>query len=92
MCICALRSPPPTTVRDNYRCINHNKSLVDDHPLEIVAGGEVPENPGDELLHLVVPGLTEETDQGIRSPSILDCSTQTIIINKYEIYKVYQIN
>ena len=59
VCVCALVPPLPPAVRQDDGRHDHYQRLVDNRPLEVVAGGQVPEDPGDQLLHLIVPGLPQ---------------------------------
>ena len=49
----------PTAVRNDDNIDDHKQGLVNDRPLEIVTGGQVPEDAGHQLLDVVVRRLAQ---------------------------------
>ncbi len=47
----------PTAVRNDDNIDDHEQGLVNDRPLEIVTGGQVPEDAGHQFLDVVVRRL-----------------------------------
>jgi hypothetical protein len=62
----------PTAVRNDYNIDDHKQGLVNDCPLEIVTGGQVPQDAGHQLLDVVVRRLAQQADEGVRPARRLD--------------------
>ena len=72
MGVAALAAAVPPAVRYDNNVHNHQQRLVNDRPLEVVTGGQVPEDAGDEFFDVVVRRLAEEADKGVGAAGRLD--------------------
>jgi hypothetical protein len=76
----AAAAPLPAAVRYNDNVHNHQQRLVNDRPLEIVTGGQVPEDARHQLLDVVVGGFAEQADEGVGAARRLDRPLVLVIL------------
>jgi hypothetical protein len=76
----ALSVTIPTAVRNDDNIDDHEQRLVNDRPLEIVTGGQVPEDAGHQFLNVIVRRLAQQADEGVSAARRLDRSLVLVIL------------
>ena len=70
--VATLTAPVPAAVRYDDNVHNHQQRLVNDSPLQVVTGRQVPQHARHQLLHVVVRRLAEEANEGVGAAGRLD--------------------
>jgi hypothetical protein len=70
----------PAAMRNDDNIDDHEQGLVNDRPLEIVTGGQVPEDAGHQFLDVIVRRLAQQADEGVCPPRRLDRPLVLVIL------------